>query len=230
MISDEISFADLMASSIHDMKNSVNVQINELEVIALQAQARGDLDAFKSLIGVIGQTHRMNANLIQLLTLYKLGKLIYPLDIAEQSVLDVIDEALLQTRFMLEFKGIQVEVDCEPDCYWYFDRDLITGVFLNAINNAFLYTRDKIRVSASIVNGLLLLRVEDNGSGYPDSMLRSEGIQTCKGVDFLKGVTGLGFYFSSQVARMHLYNGICGMLIIENGGAYGGGCFVVKLP
>ena len=229
-MTEDISFADLMASSIHDMKNSVNVQINELEVIALQAQARGDLDAFKSLIGVIGQTHRMNANLIQLLTLYKLGKLIYPLDIAEQSVLDVIDEALLQTRFMLEFKGIQVEVDCEPDCYWYFDRDLITGVFLNAINNAFLYTRDKIRVSASIVNGLLLLRVEDNGSGYPDSMLRSEGIQTCKGVDFLKGVTGLGFYFSSQVARMHLHNGICGMLIIENGGAYGGGCFVVKLP
>lgn len=229
-MTEDISFADLMASSIHDMKNSVNVQINELEVIALQAQARGDLDAFKSLIGVIGQTHRMNANLIQLLTLYKFGKLIYPLDIAEQSVLDVIDEALLQTRFMLEFKGIQVEVDCEPDCYWYFDRDLITGVFLNAINNAFLYTRDKIRVSANIVNGLLLLRVEDNGSGYPGSMLRSEGIQTCKGVDFLKGVTGLGFYFSSQVARMHLHNGICGMLVIENGGAYGGGCFVVKLP
>ena len=229
-MTEDISFADLMASSIHDMKNSVDVQINELEVIALQAQARGDFDAFKSLIGVIGETHRMNANLIQLLTLYKLGKLIYPIDIAEQSVLDVIDEALLQTRLMLEFKGIHIEVDCEPNCYWYFDRDLITGVFLNAINNAFLYTRDKIRISANISNGLLSLRIEDNGSGYPASMLDNEGTYTHKGVNFLKGVTGLGFYFSSQVARMHLYNGISGTLTIENGGAYGGGCFVVKLP
>ncbi len=230
MTPEEISFTDLMASSIHDMKNSVNVQVNALEIIALQAQANGDVESFKSLVGVIGQAHRMNANLIQLLSLYKFGKSIYPLDIAEQSVAEVIDETLLQTRSILDFKGISVVVACDPDCYWYFDRDLVTGVLLNALNNAFGYTKDKIRVVADVVAGMLTLRVEDNGAGYPVNMLQCDGLHHHKSVNFLSGSTGLGFYFSSQVAAKHKNKGQCGSLIIENGGAYGGGCFVVNLP
>ena len=45
---------------------------------------------------------------------------------------------------------------------------------LNALNNAFQYTRDTIRVAARIEGDWLELRVEDNGSGYPASMLRDE--------------------------------------------------------
>lgn len=230
MSTEEISFTDLMASSIHDMKNSVNVQVHALEKIANDAKLRGDLEAFNSLVLVIAQAHRMNANLIQLLSLYKFGKSTYPLDIAEQSVTELVSEALLQTRSVLEFKGISVEVDCAPDCYWYFDHDLMTGVLLNALNNALNYTHDKICLRARVADGLLELRVEDNGRGYPAHMLHHDGVAAIKGVNFFSGSTGLGFYFSSQVARLHQNQGTCGSLTIENGGAYGGGCFVVKLP
>ncbi|MBK9443968.1 MAG: HAMP domain-containing histidine kinase [Comamonadaceae bacterium] len=230
MTMEEISFTDLMASSIHDMKNSVNVQVHALEQIANEARDRGDLQAFESLVVVIAQAHRMNANLIQLLSLYKFGKSIYPLDIAEQSVADVIEEALLQTRSVAEFKGIGVEVSCEPHCYWYFDRDLIAGVLLNALNKALNYTLDKIRVVGEVTDGLLILRVEDNGPGYPGHMLFSDTGTLNKGVNFFSGSTGLGFYFSSQVARLHQNQGRSGSLTIKNGGAYGGGCFVLSLP
>ena len=230
MTTEEISFTDLIASSIHDMKNSVNVQVDSLEKMAIDAQLRGDLETFERLVAVIAQAHRMNDNLIQLLSLYKFGKAIYPLDIAEQSVADVIAEALLQTRAVLDFKGISVAVDCEPDCYWYFDRDLMTGVLLNALNNAINYTQDKIRVEARLSEGQLELRVEDNGQGYPASMLHSDVLAAARGVNFFSGSTGLGFYFSSQVARLHQNKGQCGTLTVENGGTYGGGCFVVKLP
>jgi two-component system, OmpR family, sensor histidine kinase SenX3 len=227
---DEISFTDLMASSIHDMKNSVNVQVNALEQIALDAKARGDLDAFNSLVGVIGQAHRVNANLIQLLSLYKFGKSTYPLDIRELSVAELIDEAVLQIRSVLDFKGIRLTVDCPPHLDWYFDRDLMTGVLLNALNNACSYTRDSIRVVASVADGLLTLRLEDNGPGYPAQMLSHEAVAAKKGVNFFNGSTGLGFYFSAQVAHLHQNQGRHGALTIENGGAYGGGCFVVTLP
>jgi K+-sensing histidine kinase KdpD len=230
MNTEEISFTDLIASSIHDMKNSVNVQVHSLEKVAQDAKTRGDQVAFDSLVVVIAQAHRVNANLIQLLSLYKLGKSIYPLDITEQSVADVVDEALLQTRSVVDFKGIHVEVDCAADCHWYFDRDLIAGVLLNALNNAVSYTQDKIRIQAKVVDGVLHLRVEDNGRGYPEHMLHSDTVVTNQGVNFFTGSTGLGFYFSSQVARLHQNNGQSGALTIENGGAYGGGCFVVRLP
>ncbi len=230
MSTEEISFTDLIASSIHDMKNSVNVQVHSLEKIAMDARARGDTEAFDSLVVVIAQAHRMNANLIQLLSLYKFGKAIYPLDIAEQSVADVIDEALLQTRAVMDFKGINVEVDCAANCYWYFDHDLIIGVLLNALNNACSYTRDKIRISASVSDKLLVLRVEDNGRGYPANMLQTDALAANRRVDFFTGSTGLGFYFSAQVAHLHENQGQHGTLTIENGGALGGGCFVVNLP
>lgn len=230
MAQEDISFTDFIASSIHDMKNSLNMQVNSLEKIAVQCQKQGDTSTFANLGLIIYQANRMNSNLIQLLSLYKLGKSIYPTDIAEQSVAEVIDEALLQNQSIMDFKGITLAVDCDPGCYWYFDRDLVTGVLINALNNAYNYTSDKIRVSAKIEGGFLELRVEDNGEGYPQGMLQNDSVSANKGVNFSSGSTGLGFYFSSRVASMHKNGGNQGALTIENGGVYGGGCFVVRLP
>ena len=167
MAQEDISFTDLIASSIHDMKNSLNVQISVLEKLAAQYKDTLQPNSYQDLGGVIYQANRMNANLIQLLSLYKLDKQIYPIDIAEHSVAEVIDDVLRLYQPVLDFKHITIAVDCAPDCYWYMDRDLISGVVLNALNNAFQYTRDTIRVAARIEGDWLELRVEDNGSGYP---------------------------------------------------------------
>lgn len=230
MAQEDISFTDLIASSIHDMKNSLNVQISVLEKLAVQYKDTLQPNSYQDLGGVIYQANRMNANLIQLLSLYKLDKQIYPIDIAEHSVAEVIDDVLRLYQPVLDFKRITIAVDCAPDCYWYMDRDLISGVVLNALNNAFQYTRDTIRVAAHIEGDWLELRVEDNGSGYPASMLRDEATASKQGVSFLTGSTGLGFHFSSRVTHMHRNGERQGVLIIENGGAYGGGCFVIRLP
>jgi two-component system sensor histidine kinase SenX3 len=230
MTQQDISFIDLMASSVHDMKNSLNVQVSALEKVAAKCRERGDASTFEDLGRVIYQASRMNSNLIQLLSLYKLGKSIYPIDMAEHCIAEVIEEALLQNKSIMEFKGIAISVNCAANCYWYFDRDLITGVLVNALNNAYQYTTDRITVAARIDDGFLELRVDDNGRGYPDNMLLQNGVSAHKGIDFLSGSTGLGFYFSSQVAAMHKNGPLQGSLTIENGGTYGGGCFVVRLP
>jgi signal transduction histidine kinase len=230
MTQEEISFTDFIASSIHDMKNSLNMQISSLEKIAVQCRQKDDIPTFEQLGLVIYESNRMNGNLIQLLSLYKLGKSIYPMDIDEQSVREVIDEVILQNKSIMDFKGISILVECDEDCYWYFDRDLVTGVLINALNNAYKYTSNKIRVAARINGGFLDIRVEDDGTGYPQSMLGNNGVLAAKGIDFASGSTGLGFYFSSKVAAMHKNGADQGALTIENGGAYGGGCFIVRLP
>jgi signal transduction histidine kinase len=185
---------------------------------------------FQDLGRVIYQSNRMNLNLVELLSLYKLSKSIYPMDIAEQAVAEVMQEAVQQNQSMMEFKGLVVSVDCAPDCYWYMDRELVKGVLVNALNNAYQYTRDKIHISAAICNQRLELRVEDNGPGYPERMLISDDPAQQQGVRFETGSTGLGFYFSSQVARLHKNRAQHGTLAIENGGSLGGGCFVLRLP
>ena len=230
MPDEDISFNDLIASSIHDMKNSLNMQISALEKIAVQCRQRGDAPTFDSLGHVIYQANRMNANLIQLLSLYKLGKEIYPVDIVEQSVRQVIDDALLQNQSMLEFRGIALEIACDESLYWYLDRDLITGVLINALNNAYNYTKDKVRVSVVVRDGGLELWVEDNGPGYPAALLEDGDADVHMSSKFASGSTGLGVYFSAQAAGVHKNGTRQGVVVIQNGGAYGGGCFGVRLP
>lgn len=230
MTDDDLGFTDFLASSIHDMKNSLNIQLGALEKVAHQCREHGDMQAYDSLGRVIFQASRMNVNLVQLLSLYKLGRSIYPIDICEQSVSEVIQEVLLQNKSIMDFKGIVISVDCADDCYWYIDRDLVTGILVNALNNAYNYTRDKINVVAKIEGKFLELRVEDNGNGYPSGMLRSGEVAADRGINFSNNSTGLGFYFSSQVAQLHKNDHLQGSLTIENGGLYGGGCFVVRLP
>ena len=230
MAQDEISFTDLIASSIHDMKNSLNLQVHALEKIALQRRDLGDATTYTDLGQVIYQANRMHLNLVELLSLYKLGKAIYPLDIDSHAVAEVIEEAVLQNQAMLDFKGIHVSVDCPADCFWYLDRDLVKGVLVNALNNAYHYTLDKIHIVARTKNQVLELRVEDNGPGYPERLLLQGDVASSKPVNFENGSTGLGFYFSDQVARLHKNGDRRGALSIANGGRYGGGCFVLQLP
>jgi hypothetical protein len=51
-----------------------------------------------------------------------------------------------------------------------------------------------------------------------------------KSVNFISNSSGLGLYFSSEVAKMHRHRQRSGAIALENGGALGGGCFVLRLP
>ncbi len=229
MGANDIRFTDFLASVIHDMKNSLNMQIDGLEQVAAECRSAGNEVLCERLGPLIYEASRMDFNLIQLLSVYKIDNSIYPMDVSEQPVREVIEEAIVQNTSMMALRGIRIEVECAPDEYWYFDRDLIKGVLVNALNNAYKYTRDRIRVVGRVDGEFLEIRVEDNGSGYPPGMLR-DGISQNRRSNFTTGSTGLGFYFSSLVARMHANSGRRGELAIENGGAYGGSCFVVRLP
>ena len=134
---------------------------------------------------------------------------------------------------LLQSRGIQLELDCDPQLIWHLDEDLVVGVLSHAVNNAVHYTCDRMRLAICEQDGWLELRVEDNGPGYPPALLRAGAIatrETAGGVNFLTNSTGLGLYFSSEVAKMHRHRGRHGTLRLENGGRYGGGCFILRLP
>jgi signal transduction histidine kinase len=134
---------------------------------------------------------------------------------------------------LLDAKGIALEVELERDLIWHLDEDLIVGVVSHAVNNAAHYTRDRIRLSLRQAGELLEIRVEDNGEGYPQALLAAgaAGLTgAASGIDFRTNSAGLGLYFSREVARMHRHRGRAGSVRLENGGAFGGGCFVLSLP
>lgn len=222
-----------LASTVHDMKNSISVVSGTLETL-LAASQDAPNPASAQMAQMLYQTKRLNDNLIQLLALYKqVGKPGYPFDAQPQMIVQVIEQVVTQEKILLQSKNIAIETDCDPELIWCLDEDLIIGVLGHAINNAIRYTKDRIRLSAVESGGMLAIRVEDNGSGYPPALLKAgtaamDGMEA--GVNFLTNSTGLGLYFSSEVAKMHKHRQRSGSIALENGGALGGGCFILRLP
>ncbi|MES2296181.1 MAG: HAMP domain-containing sensor histidine kinase [Pseudomonadota bacterium] len=222
-----------LASTVHDMKNSISVLSGTLEGLLADASAKTE-SAYPDMAQMLYQTKRLNDNLIHLLALYKqVGTADYPADIAPHEVVQLVDQVAGASRVLLQSKNIELVTEFDPDLIWHFDEDLIIGVIGNAINNAIRYTGDRIRLAIFENEGYLEVRIEDNGRGYPGAMLEA-GASAMSGarggVNFMTNSTGLGLHFSSEVAKMHRHRTRSGSLRLENGGAYGGGCFVLRLP
>jgi signal transduction histidine kinase len=232
-----------LASTAHDMKNSLSVLSGTLEnLLGAYPAATADapqLDpAYPQLATMLYQTKRLNDNLMQLLALYKkVGTAAYPFDLQPLPMGELVDQVVAVARVLLGSRGIRLELDYDPALVWHVDEELVVGVLSHAINNAIRYTTDTVRLALAEVDGCLEMRVEDNGPGYPDALLkagasaaRTLGGDFTGGIDFKTNSTGLGLYFSSEVAKMHRHRGRHGTLRLENGGTCGGGCFILSLP
>ncbi|QOL50338.1 sensor histidine kinase [Massilia litorea] len=222
-----------LASTAHDMKNSISVLSGTLERLLVGAGPHPDA-AYPQMAQMLYQTRRLNDNLMQLLALYKrVGTPEYPFDVQPIEAAQLLDQVVSLGRVLLDAKGIALEVEGDRDLIWHLDEDLIVGVVSHAVNNAAHYTRDRIRLALREAGGLLEIRVEDNGDGYPQPLLDAgaAGLDgAASGIDFRTNSAGLGLHFSREVARMHRHRGREGSVRLENGGAFGGGCFVLSLP
>lgn len=217
-----------LVSSVHDMKNSLGLLSAMLEKMLADLSPEDSAD-YDQLAHMFYEVKRVNSNLIHLLAVYKLGKELYPFDPQYHVVCDFLDEVVSQAQPLIASSKVRLEIECEDGLVRHFDDDLVSGVVNHALNNAVHYTRSKVKLLARQNGKLLELRIEDDGRGYPPSMLL-DGSSGRKAIDFASGSTGLGLYFAEKVAQLHRNRGSVGCIKLENGGAYGGGCFVLQLP
>jgi two-component system sensor histidine kinase SenX3 len=221
-----------LASTAHDMKNSISVVSGTLERLMDDGAAPPDGTAYPQMAQMLYQTRRLNDNLMQLLALYKeVGTPAYPLDINLVDVAQLAEQVASNNRVLLEARNIALEIEVAPNLCWHLDEDLVIGVVNHAINNATRYTRDCMRLALVEEDGMLVIRVDDNGAGFTPALLAA-GAAAGRGraVDFRANSAGLGLYFASEVAKMHTHRGTCGTVRLENGGPLGGGRFVMRLP
>lgn len=227
----KMNFSDILASTLHDTKNSLGVLFNNLEEIITQCREQ-NCPRHAEFYTLQYEIQRLNNSLIRLLSLYKAEKSQLSVNLDYHTITDVLEEVAAAHEILLRSRGIRILTECGEDLCWAFDRNMIAGVLDNVINNAFRYAKSIVKISALIQNGYLILSVEDDGGGYPPAMLYNENQQTDfkKEVDFKTGSTGLGLYFSLMVAGMHVNQDKSGFISIINGGAMGGGVFSIHLP
>jgi K+-sensing histidine kinase KdpD len=226
---EKLDMTTAFAMVSHDIKNSLGVLLKDVNNI-MERCDQGSCVMRESCADMEYEVRRINNNLVKMLTLFKIGAGDYLLNIDAHSVGDFLNEIMLEQSTLMGQKGIGCEIQCEPDLYWYFDRNLMTGVMGNAISNALRYTRDKLLIRADSSQAGLSIAVEDNGQGFPPFMLEQQAEFLRPESGFLNNNTGLGLYFTQQVLELHQHDNLQGRVLLENEGALGGGRLSILLP
>lgn len=222
-----MKFADILASLIHDMKNSLGMVINTLDELthAAEFESSGNL----KMIALQQEAKRLNSNLIELLTLYKIENERISANIEEINVDEFLEEVVLDNQAMADTRNIALTWSCDADLDGYFDEGLVRGVLNNLIGNGLRYTRERLRVVARQQDDYLVFSVEDDGEGFPPAMLEAQD-HPDQAMDGGLERTHLGIYFARMVAELHRNGERQGSILLSNTCPLGGGSFSLLLP
>lgn len=222
-----IDFSMLLASSVHDIKNSLGMLLSSLdEVIDITTEERPEHRKSYSILR--GEASRINNALIYLLGLYRLQNNQLSLNLEEIFIADFLEEQVESQKLLFEVNNIQATIDCDDSLTGYFDENLIAGVVNNILVNCAKYTQDTILLSAKRQGLYLHITITDNGSGYPAHIIDNISNNN-RSIDFSSGSTNLGLFFSQQIAAVHHCKGRVGSIELSNT-VEGGGCFKLILP
>lgn len=221
-----LQFSTILASTIHDIKNALSMILNSLDDIT---EKLNQLEPDNSKVSLLRfETSRVNGLLVQLLALYKSEQQQLPLNIEYHNVYDFLDEQGLCHQQLLADKNLTISITADDHLEWAFDRDLLNSVINNIITNNIRYANSKIRLSASVVDKMLELKVFDDGPGYPEMMINNQN-EVILGINSATGSTGLGLYFAGQVVSMHHRNDLQGTVVLSNA-ENSGAVFTIRIP
>lgn len=225
-----INFSTVLASSVHDMKNSVGMLIFSLQKLIEESspQTAQQKAVFSQLEY---EAARINNDLVQLLTLYRLDEKILSASVDEASVSEVLSDQIARNETLLVNKGIAIKLNCDEGLIGFFDAELIGSVVNNLLVNSARYARTQISISAKIAPPYLVIDIEDDGIGFPDAMLTNNAENEGEGASSRTlGATGLGLVFAQKILSLHGINDTKGYLEFSNSGINGGARVRLYVP
>lgn len=227
-MSTKIDFNTVLASSVHDMKNSLGMLLSSVEHILEEVTPANEGQA-KQFRNLQYEASRINGELIQLLTLYRMDNNFLPVSVDEHYLVDILEDQIARNQMLIDSSGIEVTLNCDQDLAWYFDADLIGGVIHNVLVNCLRYTETKLLISAELKNDELVVGIHDDGPGYPIEMLEQPS-RLVEHAEYARGETHLGLYFAEQIAALHKRGKQVGSIALKNGEPLSGGSFELRLP
>jgi K+-sensing histidine kinase KdpD len=220
-----IGFPAILASSVHDIKNSLTTLRALIDQLENTYQDTKPTE-FKQLEF---ETNRMNNCLMQLLTLYKIDVSQLSLAIDEHSAADILEDVVAQQSTLLSLGNIQLITECYDDLFCYCDGALVSNALCTLVNNAQRYSKTKVLLSVTQEDDYIVFCIEDDGRGYPENLISSDYKQLPQ-TDLANGNTGLGLFFTETIAQLHVQGDKRGFITTDNDSQFGGARFKLYLP
>jgi len=200
---------DLYAALLHEMKNTLVLMSITLDRVPHTHDKSHDdpLDETRLLC------QRTSERLMQALLIYKSGQggpLLNAID--AYSTEDFIEEMAIQARSLRADLNVTTTIADDVPAIWFFDRNMLELALINALHNSISYTREQVRISARIEDGMLCIAIQDDSDGYPQHILDA----VSQGKPLSSSGTGLGLRVSSMIAKSHINHGRTGQLRLRN--------------
>jgi signal transduction histidine kinase len=213
----------------HELRNPLAPILNALEIIRLSGN---DIDAIgrqrERLERQVGQMVRLVDDLLDVSRITT-GKLRLAPELL--TLQDVFSSALDISRPHLEKAHLKFTADLPAETvYLNADRVRLAQVFSNLLNNAAKYSERGGRVSltATVVNGRVIVRVRDTGVGIPREVLPRVFelfTQVDRTLNRSEGGLGVGLALVRRLVEMH-----SGTVSAQSEGPGKGTEFTVDLP
>lgn len=200
---------DLYAALLHEMKNNLVLMAITLDRVPHIGNDTHD----QPLEEVRLLCQRTSERLMQALLIYKndhSGTLLNAVD--AYSTEDFIAELALQAQSLRSQLRVETQIADDVPAIWFFDRNMLEMALLNALHNSVAYARKRIKISASVDDGMLCIAIEDDSDGYPEHILAA----VAENKPLNSNGTGLGLRFSNLIAQAHINNGRSGHLNLRN--------------
>lgn len=197
---------DVLASGIHDTKNQLFIA----ESLIAAEEAKHQVDLGEARYAIEAAADRLSRTLAA----YRLLREGATLAVVPAIIGDLCEEVSLAQKKHLAKAGITLTIDCQTPNEWPLDRDLVTDMLNNAVQNAGRSARQAVHLSTHENENGLCLRVDDDGPGF----------------SMLPPPLGTGLLVAERLAQLHVRNGRSGNLQLSNDSALGGARFELHLP
>ncbi len=147
-------------------------------------------------------------NSLLFLSVQQMGKPEIKMKPKPQDIDEIITASMQDMRVQAERKNISVEKDVPPQLMVMGDKDRLTEVFMNLIDNAikFSYHDGKINIKAREEEDNVHVTVMDTGIGIPENVLPflfQRFYQADASITRKYGGTGLGLYICKSIVDAH---------------------------
>jgi signal transduction histidine kinase len=220
---------DLIATVSHELKTPL-ASMRMLVDTLLEGRYRDAGQVREYLQLIAGQNVRLSRLIDNFLTFSRMERNKRAFEFAPLRVEDIVAAAVEAAQERFSGPGCTLQVQIQSDLPSITgDRDALTTVLLNLLDNAHKYTGDTkcVTVRGSLQDGQIVLSVADNGIGIPRRALRrifDRFYQVDQSLSRRAGGCGLGLSIVQFIVAAH------GGTVTVTSEPGKGSCFSVRLP
>ena len=157
---------ELIAGMSHDLKSPLTT-IRAYTEALLEGVAPDEAVRQRYLQTIYARETDLEALVNRLSELAKLGASEYPVHLRTLSLRETVKSILKDC----DHEGMSVDCDAVADCTVTADRELLSRILHNLVDNSCKYGASALRFGTECTEQTVLLRAEDNGPGVPPEQL-----------------------------------------------------------